>query len=304
MEALKRTGKQMGISEATTWEYEMLIMLFPERDSIIKKIHFLHECLDHRKFDNKMKLEQQRIIMQNSIEVFEVFFKDLKENYNYQKYINEIEAEIAKKKEEIEKVKEKELEAKVENEKQKWKKMRSKESDKNKIGDHILENLIIKIQEDKELKKITTSMEKIEMNFYTEEKENFKIYPIVVDLLMDIVATEYTLSIRKNLIQANITEWKEAKEEQKEENSFSYVLFSKMELMEKVEYDRIRPYFLSEYARTLKLDKKELRRFMQHILYENVDNHKNSPSLDFDEIDDIPSRPFLLENTKMVIGGI
>jgi len=31
---------------------------------------------------------------------------------------------------------------------------------------------------------------------------------------------------------------------------------------------------------------------------------KNTMNLKFDEISDIPTRPFLLEKTKMIIGGI
>jgi hypothetical protein len=41
---------------------------------------------------------------------------------------------------------------------------------------------------------------------------------------------------------------------------------------------------------------------MQHILYYDVANHKNTPQLDFNIIEKIPPRAFLLEKTKFVLG--
>ena len=107
----------------------------------------------------------------------------------------------------------------------------------------------------------------------------------------------------QELIQAIITEWEGAIKAQKGNKFFLVSIFSKMELLEKVKYKNLRNYLLAEYTRVLKVDKKKLRIFMLHIFYYIIENHKNTMKLDFDVIKDIPTRPFLLERTKIVIGG-
>lgn len=229
------------------------------------EILFLHNNLGIKQYDNQYSLEEKRKIIQNSIKVFQTYFQDFKINFDYKKFQDA--------------------------------------NDEKKTANYIIENLITKIEDNDDFVKILNSMENIGMNFII----NFKgqnIYPIIADLLIDIVAIEYAWDVDKDLIKTIITKWNEAKEAYKERGSFSFELYTKMELIEKVKYNNLRAYLLSEYARSLDIEKKELRKFMQHILYYIVDNHKNTPKLEFDIIDEIPKRPFLLEKTKFVIGGI
>jgi len=251
-------------------------------DYMLNKIEYLYENLkSEKKFDTDLNLIQKREIIKNSISIFNIFFNDLKDNYDYQKLIDEIEDRILKAVKEGKK---------------------PKESDRNKIGDVIIENLEVKIEIEDDLIAITESMEDISMNFFIEYN-NLKIYPIVVDLLIDTVAVEFAMFKNKKLVAKIHQEWDEAVLAQKEENFFSHAAFTKMELLKKITHGNIRRYLLSEYDRVLNVDKFKLRNFTQHILYFIQSNHKNTPSLEYD-IDEIETRPFLLEKTKIVIGGI
>lgn len=238
-------------------------------DSLFKEIGpeilFLHNNLGVKQYDNQYSLEEKRKIMQNSIRVFKIFFEDFKKSFDYKKFQDD--------------------------------------NDEKKTANYIVENLKIKLEDDYELEKILKSMENIGMNFIINFKKQ-NIYPIVSDLLIDILATEYAWDVDKDLIKAIITKWSEAKEANKERGFFDFMQYTKMELIEKVKYNNLRAYLLAEYARTLDIEKKELRKFMQHILYYIVENHNNTPTLKFNIIDEIPQRPFLLEKTKFVIGGI
>jgi len=246
-------------------EYVRITMNSPQFNDMQQKLLFLYDNLGQKKFDIELSLEEKRRIMKNSIAIFEIFFQDLKQNYDYQKFRDD--------------------------------------NDEKKIGDYIIYYLKLKIEDKKELIKILHSMENIQMNFIINYNGQ-NIYPIITDLLIDIVASEYQWSIDKNLNQKIIEEWEEAKEAYKERNKFGFIDFKKMELIEKIKYNNLRAFILAEYARTLNIEKKELRKFMQHILYYDVGNHKNTPKLEFDIIDKILRRPFLLEKTKCVIGGI
>ena len=254
----------------------------PDLDYMLNKIEYLYENLkSEKKFDTELNFIQKREIIKNSISLFNIFFQDLKDNYNYQKLIDEIEDGILKAEKSGKK---------------------SKESDRNRIGNIIIENLEVKIEVDDDLGVIIKSMEDIGMNFFLDYN-NINIYPIVVDLLIDTVAVEFAMFKNKKLIAKIHQEWDEAVLAQKEENFFSHAAFTKMELLKKITHNNIRRYLLSEYERVLKVDKFKLRKFTQHILYFIQSDHKNTPALEYD-IDEIETRPFLLEKTKIVIGGI
>lgn len=254
----------------------------PDLDYMLNKIEYLYENLkSEKKFDTELNFIQKREIIKNSISLFNIFFQDLKDNYNYQKLIDEIEDGILKAEKSGKK---------------------SKESDRNGIGTIIIENLEVKIEVDDDLGVIIKSMEDIGMNFFLDYN-NINIYPIVVDLLIDTVAVEFAMFKNKKLIAKIHQEWDEAVLAQKEENFFSHAAFTKMELLKKITHNNIRRYLLSEYERVLKVDKFKLRKFTQHILYFIQSDHKNTPALEYD-IDEIETRPFLLEKTKIVIGGI
>ena len=232
---------------------------------IIENLKHFYFNLDIKNYDTNLSIEEKRQLAQNSIKILEPFIKDLKENYKYNDFQDS--------------------------------------NDEKKTADYIVDNLLIKIMDNKELKTILNSLEKIKMNFWIENN-NLKIYPLITDLLMDIIALEYAWQVDKKLIQAIITEWDGAVEAQKENNFFTINAYTKMELLEKAKYNGLRSYLLAEYTRVLAIDKKKLRIFMRHILYYIAGNHKNTMKLNFDVIKDIPTRPFLLEKTKIVIGGI
>jgi hypothetical protein len=250
---------------------------------MLNKIEYLYENLTSgKKFDTELELVEKKEMIKNSISLFNIFFQDLQDNYDYQKLVDEIEDRILKAEKEGKK---------------------SKESDRNKIGNIIIENLETKIEIDDELRMITDNMKDIGINFFIEYN-NLKIYPIIVDLLIDTVAVEFAMFKNKKLIAKIHQEWDEAVLAQEEENFFSHAAFTKMELLKKITHNNIRRYLLSEYERVLKVDKIKLRMFTQHILYYIQSNHKNTPLLKFDIINEIETRPFLLEKTKIVIGGI
>lgn len=247
-------------------DYVRMALESPEiTEKMLHKVKYLWENLGVKKNDNNYPLKVKKQIMENSIEVFDIFFKDLKENYNYKKFQDE--------------------------------------NDEKYDGNYIVENLRIKMQDESELNRILKSLENIDMNF-TIDYENKKIYPIVVDILTDIVSMEYEWQISKELIQSIHQKWDEALEAQRERNFFSFTAFEKMKLIKTVKYDSLRVFFLAEYSRTLNVEKKKLRTFIQHIFYYIIGNHKYTPKLEFNLIDDIPARPFILEKTKMVIGGV
>lgn len=230
-----------------------------------EKICFLHTVLGNKIYDTNKSIKEKREILNNSIKDFNLFFQNLKENYNYNEFKNE--------------------------------------NSELKDGDYIIENLKVKIEDDKEVQKICKSMENIDMNFYIHYN-GLNIYPIISDILIDIVASEYQWNIDKELHQAIITKWEKAKKAQKERKKFPFADFAILELIEKIKYDNLRAFILAEYTRTLNVKKEELRKLIQHVLYYDVANHKNTPKLELNMIDKIPRRPFLLEKTKIVIGGI
>jgi len=247
-------------------EYISWLLNDPVFHEIGPEIIFLHNNLGVKQFDTKYDLQEKKQIIINSISRFENLFQNLKENYDYQKFEDD-------------------------------------EGNQKKTASYILENLKTKIEDTNELRHILKSLESIDMNYIINYKGD-NIYPLITDMLIDIVFAEYMWFVDKDLIKAIITEWSNAEIAQEKRDFFGFAQYTKMELIEKVKYNRLRQYFLSEYARQLQIDKKKLRTFMQHILYYDVKNHKNTPDLSFDIIEKIPQRPFFLERTKMVIGGI
>jgi len=232
--------------------------------SILPKLKNFYDNFNVKKDDANLDIEEKRQLMKNSINILQPFIQDLKDNHQYNEY------------------QEKNL--------------------KSKTADYIIENLLVKIEDDKELNKILNSLDEIGMNFWITDDEN-NIYPLVTDLLMDIISLEYAWQVDKKLIQAIFTKWDDAVEAQKDNNFFTINSYTKMELLKKAKYYNLRTYLLAEYTRVLNVDNKKLRLFMKHILYYIIENHKNTMQLNFDAIKEIPTRPFLLEKTKIVIGG-
>ena len=195
--------------------------------SILETLKNFYFTLNVKNYDLSFNIDIKRTLIKNSIKILEPFILDLKDNYDYHDF--------------------------------------QKQNDESKTADFIIENLLVKIEDDRALKRILTSLEKIGMNFWIEDN-GLKIYPLITDLLMDIISLEYAWQIDKELIQAIFTKWDEAKQAQTENNFFTISAFTKMELIKLAKYDGLRTYLLAEYTRVLNVDKKDLRKFMHHIL--------------------------------------
>jgi hypothetical protein len=280
-EALRQIDKIFNKPPKKDIEYKQAVAVHEESDIVFENIKFLHLNLDFKQYDNSLNFEDKRIIIENSITYFEEKFYPLTIDDDYKNYQRSL----------------------YDNKKYKNHRtyeyimlgLKKKINYQNKYpGDDYIESIM----------RILNSMRAINMNFYVERKDNFRIYPLLVDLLSDIFSAEYSWSIDKEIIKAIITEWNGAKIAQKERNAFDFVFYTKMQLIEKVKYNGLKVFILAEYTRKLGVDKIKLRTFMQNILYYDVKNHKNSPKLEFEIIDSIPVRPFMLEETKYVIGGI
>jgi len=253
------------------WDYAIMAKDRPDFQRMLNKLDWMHKNLGEKKFDTDLRLDEKRKIMQNSIDTLHLVMRDLRENHKYDKF---------------------EKDKSDDNEEQ------------LRTADYMISTLSGKLEEHnyKELTNILNSMKKIELNFILEY-EGLTIYPIVADILSDFIIMEFAWDVDKALIDKIRLEWKGAVEAQKERNFFNYTAFTKMELIETVKRDNLRRYLLSEYHRVLNVDKQSLRTFMQHIIYHDRRNHKNTPSKEFDIINTIPKRPFLLEKTKIIIGG-
>jgi hypothetical protein len=269
LEIIAEACKQIDIVfEKQIWEPSEYIRVLQNELSfyeIYLEVMNLGENLGTYVYDTDLTYEEKRKIIMNSLVCFDFFYQDFIKNYNYEKFKNE----------------ENEL----------------------KHLDKVYESLLTKLEETKEVEKLCQSIEKIKMNFIITY-DTLNIYPIIVDLLTDILMIEYESNVDKKLNQSIIEKWADTQNSQEERDTLRHYHFTKLEFLELVKFNRLRTYLLAEYARTLQVDKKELRKFMQNILYYDTKNHKNTPSLDFDIIDKIPRRPFLLEKTKMVIGGL
>ena len=232
---------------------------------MVKLIQHIHSNFNKKNWDTNFTIDEKKTILQNSITAIKPTIEDLKENHNYKEY--------------------------------------EKTNSELKVADKIIENLEVKLKEQQDVMKILKSLENIEMNFWIEDLSGKRIYPIVSDLLEDIILLEFSFATDKVLIQKIIEEWKNAQKSQKERDFFTYATYTKIEFIEQVKFKNTRRYLLAEYKRTFNVDEKKLRSFMQHILYYNIENHKRTPGLDFN-IDNIPPRPFLLERTKNIVGEL
>jgi len=232
---------------------------------MVKLIQHIHSNFNKKNWDTNLTIDEKKTILQNSITAIKPTIEDLKENHNYKEY--------------------------------------EKTNSELKVADKIIENLEVKLKEQQDVMKILKSLENIEMNFWIEDLSGTRIYPIVSDLLEDVILLEFSFATNKVLIQKIIEEWKNAQKSQKERDFFTYDAYSKIEFIEQVKFKNTRRYLLAEYKRTLNVDEKKLQTFMQHVLYYNIMNHKRTPGLDFN-IDNIPPRPFLLERTKNIVGEL
>jgi len=258
------------------------------KDSAFSRIEFFYNNLNVHKYDDTFSIEYKKVILENSIMAFEDYFKlswDNKGYKGYKKYQDELGAEESKSK----------------------KYWSSYDSILGGLKNNInYKNESIGIYDETVRKSILSSLEEIGMNFCIEYKEGIKIYPLVVDMLNNLLMIEYYFHYKKSRTKPLTSEkvWPDIVEEYKEgDKSYTTLFFSQLERVQAIGSRNIRPYFLAEYARTLNVDRKDLRKLMQNIFYPIPENHRTSFGDGF-IIDEIKPAPFFLEHTKMVIGGL
>lgn len=268
--ALLQMDKVNSKIELPPQEYVIKSFSIPNSSEMLQVIKDVYDNFDNKNWDTSLEPNERKKILINSINIIKPFVNDLEKNYNYAKF---------------------------------QKDNSNNERNKLKIAYTIIENLELKLKDEKEVKRLLDSLSSIKMNFWMNSPCG-KIYPFISDLLEDTIALEFSFYTDKTLIKSIITVWKEAIEAQNERNFFNYTAFTKMEFIEVMTYNKMRGFLLAEYRRVLNVDEKKLRTCMRHILYYDISKHKQSVPLGFDKIDKIPPRPFLLERTKTILGEV
>jgi hypothetical protein len=249
-------------------DYVANALKHPEYIDVCDNILFLYQNYSVKKFASRDQLEE---IFANSIKTFKLLFEDLSDQLDYK--INE---ELV--------------------------------SQHNDIIEDIETRFITESEGDnrtytkKERNKLYRAMEKGDIHFYIEFRDKIKVFPVVVDLLLDTFTLEYSWTIDDDIIKHNLTIWDTFKSSHSKSRKLEYTFYEKIDFIKIIRYDRLRMFILAEYARTLNIEHKAFRKFMQHILYANLVGSKNSPKdLDLDKIG-IGKRIFLMETTKLVVG--
>jgi len=285
---------------------EYFHLIFSHEDAV-EEIKFFYYNLNDYRFVDASTIEQDRKkILENSIAFFEEKFSSLRESGEYKKYQTELE--LQENKENTTKKdtsSQRSYDSIVED-------LKNNKKDKKKsivnwiTYDSIMKGLKENIRSSEAITRtILETLKNMKMDFYIEH-DSLKIYPLIVDMLDNLFMLEYFFYYKKSrtrpLTSAKV--WPDIVEEYKEGGkSYTYLFFSQLVRIEEIGSRNIRPYFLAEYARTLNVDKEELRLLMQNIFFPIPENHKCSFGLNLN-IDKIPPVPFFLEETKMVIGGI
>ncbi len=239
----------------------------PEYVDVCDRILFLYQNHSIKKFASRDQLEE---IFTNSIKMFKLLFEDLSDQLDYK--TNE---ELV--------------------------------SQHNNIIKDIETRFITESEGDnrtytkRERNKLYRAMQKGAIHFYIEDRNKIKVFPVVVDLLLDTFTLEYSWTIDNDIIKHNLAKWDTFKSSHSKSRKLEYKFYEKIDFIKVVQYDRLRMFILAEYARTLNIERKEFRKFMQHILYGNLLGSKNSPKdLDLEKIG-IGKRIFLMENIKLII---
>ncbi len=239
----------------------------PEYVDVCDRILFLYQNHSIKKFASRDQLEE---IFTNSIKMFKLLFEDLSDQLDYK--TNE---ELV--------------------------------SQHNNIIKDIETRFITESEGDnrtytkRERNKLYRAMQKGAIHFYIEDRNKIKVFPVVVDLLLDTFTLEYSWTIDNDIIKHNLAKWDTFKSSHSKSRKLEYKFYEKIDFIKVVQYDRLRMFILAEYARTLNIERKEFRKFMQHMLYGNLLGSKNSPKdLDLEKIG-IGKRIFLMENIKLII---
>jgi len=265
-------------------EEEYFRLIFFHEDAS-KRIKFFYYNLNENKYDDVLKEVDKKIILENSITLFEKNFKSLRNDKHYIKYQNELSVEESKSK-------------------KYWSSYDSIIGGlKNNIN---YKNESIGIYDKTVRKSILSGLEEIGMNFYIEYEPDFKVYPLIVDMLNDLFMLEYFFYYKKSrtrpLISAKV--WPDIVEEYEEGGkSYTYLFFSQLVRLQEIDPRNDRRYFLAEYARILNVDREELRTLIQNVFYPLPENHRSSFGSGLN-IENIAPTQFFLEETKMIIGGL
>jgi hypothetical protein len=285
---------------------EYFHLIFSHEDAV-EEIKFFYYNLYNYRFLDALTMEQDRKkILENSIVFFEENFSSLRDSSKYKKY--QIQLELQENKENTtnnDTSSPRSFDSIVED-------LKNNKKDKKKsivnwiTYDSIMKGLKENVQFCEAVTQtILDTLKKMKMDFYIEY-DGLKIYPLIVDMLNNLFMLEYFFYYKKSqtrpLTSAKV--WPDIVEKYKEEyKSYTYLFFSQLVRVQEIGSRNIRPYFLAEYARTLNLDKEDLRLLMQNIFFPIPENHRSSFGSEFN-IDKVPPVPFFLEETKMVIGGI
>lgn len=173
----------------------------------------------------------------------------------------------------------------------------------HKLMNYVIDSLEQKIDDTQERNTILQSMSDIGTNYITTYQGK-TFYPIMFDILSDVANVEFHYFLDKVIIQKNIGGvWKEAQTAQERRGFYTQNTFYRLEFINDVGYQNLRSYILYEYANLLQDDIKKVQKLFSAVLYNSV-NSKKSPAIKPQGFDNVKSRRFLMENTKMILGKI
>ena len=176
------------------------------------------------------------------------------------------------------------------------------------------------LSSDKDLERILELLSDMGLNFIIKIPGTEKlIYPIVSDILIDLVSVDIAMYKDRNILKELSREdvYKTLEESEEEDPILQANFKEKLKLRKNLGLRRSISFLVEDQFRqldsgisevNLNITKNKYRRLFQYIVYDYQGNHKNSPSFLRDEYRDFfesfPSRAFFLENTKMVTGQI
>jgi len=173
----------------------------------------------------------------------------------------------------------------------------------HQLMSHVIGSLEQKLEDDKSIDTILESMEAIDVNFVA--KHNGKtFYPIMFDILTDVATVEFNSFLDKDIIQKNIgSVWGKTKNAQERRGFYTQNTFYRLEYLNSTGYRSIRSQILYEYTNLLQADAKKVQKLFGNILYDSA-NSKKSPAIKNKWSDEIKTRRFFMEKTKMVLGKV
>jgi len=174
---------------------------------------------------------------------------------------------------------------------------------KHQLMSYVIESLEQKLEDTKSIDAILESMKAIDVNFVTIH-DGKTFYPIMFDILTDVAMVEFNSFLDKDITQKNIgSMWEQTKKAQERRGFYTQDSFYKLEYLNSTGYRNIRSQILYEYTNVLQADAQKVQKLFGSILY-NSANSKKSPAIKDKWVDEIKTRRFFMENTKMVLGKV